>query len=251
MALIPWLTRGLVPAFVMLSTAGLAHAGGVGGTGTGTGTGGSSGDSSTGAGSTGDSGDSGSSGSTGGCETDGLCTDPPGDSVTIESPLDGATVLSPVSVTISSTFACSCIGDCCWEDDPASVSLIVDGPTQLPCEGGMCTLSVDLEPGEHVLRAIGQYATGTQSSPQITITVEAVGGSTTSGGDDTGPVVPSTTSGPATTGTETDTAGSNTDSSGCSCTTGGDLPATPWGGQWAWLLPLAAVGRRRPRRRGR
>jgi MYXO-CTERM domain-containing protein len=173
------------------------------------------------------------------------CT-PPAESVTITSPADGAMLTTPVAVMITSTYACECTVDCCYEDDPMSVSLIVDGTDQLPCEDlANCMHSVDFEEsGEHVLRAVAQYATHTESTPEITITVE-VPSSTTSGGDTT--TGPSTT-GPATstgTGTDTDAGADGGDSGGgCSCRT--DVtPSAP--GALACLLLLGAGLTRRRR----
>lgn len=221
-----------------------------GGSGSGTGSGTDSGtgtgtDSGTGTGTGTDSGtgtDAGTGSSTG-CDTDGMCTDP-GDSITLDSPTDGQTVTSPVAVTVSSTFACTCDAndECCFEEDPTSVVLLVDGqPTD--CEIGTCMLSLDLDPGEYVLRAQAQYSFGGESTPEITITVDGpVGTSTTGSADDTS-AVPATTTGVGTgtgTGTDTDASASGGDS-GCSCAQRGP---SGWHHGLPWLA-VVVVGMRR------
>ncbi len=246
-----WAQGGAFVA-VLAWTSGAWAGGGSSGSGSGSDSGGSDSGTDTGASSGTDTGsDSGSSSGSGsdgdtGCPTDGTCTDP-GDSVTLDAPIDGETLTSPVSVMVSSMFTCTCTASCCFEEEPSAVFVIVDGTDQIECDVGMCTLSLDLEPGDHVLRAIADFSSDVESTQEITITVEGPAGTSTGAADDTNGL-PATTTGVGTgtgTGTDTDGAASGGDG-GCSCRSGGtsNLPMA-----LAWSVGLWGTLRRRRTRR--
>ena len=238
-------------AFVaVLGWAGGAWAGGGSsgsGSGSDSGSGATDSGSGSGSGSAGtDTGTDTGSGSETGCDTDGMCTDP-GDSITLVTPMDGQTLMSPVSVMVTSTFSCTCTATCCFEEEPGSVFVIVDGTDQIECDVGMCALSLDLLPGDHVLRAIADFSSNVESTQEIMITVEGDVGTSTGAADDTSGL-PATTTGTGTgTGTDTDAAASGGDS-GCSCrSTAGTPGRVPVGLAWSAVL-LVMVRRKRTRR---
>jgi len=191
----------------------------------------------------------------------------------ITSPIEGAHVSAPFTVTATLGYACYCDTGGCYEIPGERAWLRFGGKVaRVPCDFGTCT--VDLAPGPYTITIEAYDADGfghVRHSDPISIVVEDDSASSSSDGSTGTPASDGSTGTPTSdgstgtpasdgsTGTPTsdgssdgstgdppDPPGANEASSGCACSTGASAPNLGWG---VLLVMPFAFRRRRARLR--
>ncbi len=159
------------------------------------------------------------------------------ESISFATPPDEAGVDAPFEVVVEAVPRCPC-DDCgCAAEDVMYVQLFLDTVAWGEvCTEPLCTWMVTANEGDHRLRALATYASGT-AARNLDVVVTSVAPSTT---DDGG--TPSTTA-PHGDDSGTTAAAVPSGEAGCGCTTG-PAGAAPW---WLALLLWLPAARRRLR----
>jgi len=161
----------------------------------------------------------------------------------ITSPVDGARISAPFTVTATLGIDCYCDEAGCFENSPEHAMLDFAGDAaSVACDLGTC--KIDVEPGPYTITIRTDYGYGyVYSSMPVSIVVEddsksseAEGNSGTSNAEE---------SSDGSTGDSAGAPSTQQDFSGCACSTGSSVPRLDW---CVFLVPFAFRYRRSSRR---